>query len=295
MKAAAFDYARAESVPHALELLARHGDGARLLAGGQSLVPALNLRLLAPEILIDISHIGDLRGVQDHDGTLRIGALTRHADLLSSDLVAARHPLLREAVRHVAHAAIRNRGTIGGNLAHADPASELPACMLALDATIVVEGRSGERRIPAEAFFTGIYETALQPGEILTAVEIPAAPAGRTSGFLELARRNGDYALAGLACSAVLSDAGELRQVRLAYFSVGDRPMLAKSAAAALEGGAPSLEAVARARAALSQDLDPPDDLQATGAMRLHLAGVLLHRVLAGMVPGLRSRQGRAA
>jgi aerobic carbon-monoxide dehydrogenase medium subunit len=295
MKAAAFDYARAESLPHALELLARHGEGARLLAGGQSLVPALNLRLLTPEILIDISHLSDLRGVQDQDGMLRIGALTRHADLMSSELVSASQPLLREAVRHVAHAAIRNRGTIGGNLAHADPASELPACMLALDATIVAEGPDGERRIRAEDFFTGIYETALRSSEILTAVEVPPAAEGRNTGFLELARRNGDYALAGLACSATLSVSGEMSNVRLAYFSVGDRPTLAKSAATILTGAAPTLESVARARAALSQDLDPPDDLQATGAMRLHLAGVLLHRVLAAMVPGLGPAQGRAA
>ena len=284
MKAAAFAYVRAETVAHALDLLASHGDDAKLIAGGQSLVPALNLRLLSPSILVDIGRLTELAGiVATSDGGLRIGAMTRHAEVLSSPLVAARCPLLADAAAHVAHAAIRNRGTFGGSLAHADPASEFPACVLALGATIIVVGQGGERRIAAEAFFTGIYETALLAGEILVAVDIPPlAPSVRT-GFAELARRSGDYALAGLACRAGRDANGRLDDVRLAYFSVGDRPTLALGAAAALQGQTPGPVAYAAARVALASDLDPPDDLQATGAMRLHLAGVLLGRVLDAM------------
>src|SRR5688500_16201156 len=165
MKAAAFAYARATSVVHALELLSAHGDRAKVLSGGQSLMPAMNLRLISPELIVDIGELAELRGIAVAGGVVRIGALTRHVDLANSPEVAAHAPLLREAIGHVAHPAIRNRGTIGGSLAHADPASELPACMVALNATIVINGRSGERRIAAEDFFTGIYETALSSQE----------------------------------------------------------------------------------------------------------------------------------
>ena len=161
MKASAFAYARATSVANALDLLATHGDRAKVLSGGQSLMPAMNLRLISPELIVDIGELAELRGIAVRGDALVIGALTRHVDLLKSPDIAAHAPLLAEAVAHVAHPAIRNRGTIGGSLAHADPASELPACMLALGATIIVRGPGGERRIAAEEFFTGIYETAL--------------------------------------------------------------------------------------------------------------------------------------
>src|SRR5256885_6696947 len=178
MKASAFAYARATSVANALELLTAHGDRAKVLSGGQSLLPAMNLRLVAPELIIDIGELAELRGVVVEGGLLTIGALTRHADLLKSPEIATHAPLLTDAVAHIAHPAIRNRGTIGGSLAHADPASELPACMVALNATIIIRGRAGERRIPAEEFFTGIYETALSSQELLVAVELPV---GRTN------------------------------------------------------------------------------------------------------------------
>jgi aerobic carbon-monoxide dehydrogenase medium subunit len=248
MKAAAFDYVRAATVTEACQLLVRHGPDARLIAGGQSLLPAMNLRLAAPSLLVDIGRIAGLDAIEMRGDALRIGALARQETVLRDAVVARHVPLLIEALRHVAHPAIRARGTIGGNLAHADPASELPACMVALEAVIETESARGPRRIAAEDFFTGLFQTALEPDEVLTAVEIPlpAAPCF----FQEIVRRSGDYAIVGLAAAGP----------RLAFFSVGDRPLLH------LAGAALALE--------------PPNELQATGAMRLHLAGVLLHRAL---------------
>ena len=204
MKASAFAYVRATSISHALELLAAHGDKAKVLSGGQSLMPAMNLRLISPELIVDISEICELRGITRSGDILLIGALTRHVDLLKSPEIAAHSPLLTKAVAHVAHPAIRNRGTIGGSLAHADPASELPACMLALEATIIVCGQAGERRIPAKDFFKGVYETALLADELLVAVERPVARTDAAHFFHEFARRHGDYAIAGLAARAIV-------------------------------------------------------------------------------------------
>jgi carbon-monoxide dehydrogenase medium subunit len=248
MKAPAFEYVRVATVAEACASLAEHGPDARLLAGGQSLLPAMNLRLASPSVLIDIGRIAGLDGIEMRDGVLRIGALARHESVLRNAMVAQHVPLLTEALRHVAHPAIRSRGTFGGNLAHADPASELPACMLALNATIEATSPRGTRRIAAEDFFTGLFQTALEPDEMLTAAEIPLpAP---TWFFQEIARRSGDYAIVGLVASGT----------RLAFFSVADRPVLRQSTAVL--------------------DLDPPGDLQATGATRLHLAGVLRDRAL---------------
>lgn len=281
MKASAFSYARADSVADALRLLAMHGDGARILAGGQSLMPAMNLRLLAPDWLIDVGAIADLRGITRTDIAIRIGAGTRHVEIANSAEIAAHLPLLTQAIGQVAHPAIRNRGTLGGNLAHADPASELPACMLALNATVIVAGPAGERRIAADAFFTGIYETALRAGDLLVAVEIPLPPDDGVHFFHEFARRQGDYAIVGLAAQGLLK-AGVLSDLRLAFFAVGDRPTLAVNAARALEGK-PAPERLAAAQAVLADDLQPHDDQQATAKMRLHLAGVLLARCVASL------------
>src|SRR5271168_699189 len=222
MKASAFDYARASSVDNAIELLGQYGDRAKVLSGGQSLMPAMNLRLLAPELLVDIGALDELRGIIRQNGILSIGALTRHVDLLNSPDIAARAPLLKEAIAHVAHPAIRNRGTIGGSLAHADPASELPACVIALDATIVVRGPAGERRIAAEDFFLGIYETALSERELLVPVELPLPPSNAAHYFCEFARRRGDYAIVGLAAQAVVDDR-KFVDFRPAFFGVGDK------------------------------------------------------------------------
>jgi carbon-monoxide dehydrogenase medium subunit len=282
MKASAFSYARATSVGNALELLAAHGDGAKVLSGGQSLMPAMNLRLISPDLLVDIGDLDELRGIKLDRGTLRIGALTRHVEVANSPEIAAHAPLLTEAIAHVAHPAIRNRGTLGGSLAHADPASELPACMLALDATIIVRGRTGERRIAAVDFFTGIYETALSSDELLVAVELPVTGKDFTHFFHEFARRHGDYAIVGLAAQAVVQG-GTFAALRTALFAVGDRPVLAKAAARLIN--VPITPAVlSDASAALADELDPLEDQQASVAMRRHLAKVLLVRGVATLL-----------
>ena len=228
MKASAFAYARATSVVNALELLAAHDDKAKVLAGGQSLMPAMNLRLISPELIVDIGDLAELRGIVVKSDVLSIGALTRHADLLKSPEIAAHAPLLTDAIAHVAHPAIRNRGTIGGSLAHADPASELPACMVALDATIIVRGPHAERRVAAKEFFTGIYETVLSPQELLVAVEVPVARKGSAHFFHEFARRHGDYAIVGLAAQAIF-EGNLFVDLRLGFFAVGDKPLLAEA------------------------------------------------------------------
>ncbi len=288
MKAAAFDYAQVATIDEAVELLARHGVEAKLLAGGQSLLPALNLRLMSPELLIDIGGIASLRGMQVNGGTISIGALTRHADLLVSPEIAVHAPLLALAMPHIAHPAIRNRGTIGGSIANADPASELPACVLALGATLVVRSARGERRIAASDFFHGLYQTALEPDEMLTAVEFPAAQRDDRVWFHEFARRSGDYAIVGLAAQAKM--AGErISALRLAFFGVGERATLCPAASAILAGQDASPSTLVEAQAALSRALAPQNDGQASAATRLHLARVLLGRCigeLLGPMPG---------
>lgn len=279
MKAPAFAYAKPATVREALDLMARFGDEARVLAGGQSLMPALNMRLLEPPILIDINALPGLGDIRREGEVLRIGALVRHAQLADSDLVREHAPLLALAAPHIAHAAVRNRGTLGGSLAQADPAAEWPACVLALGATLGITSLERERRVAAADFFTGLYETALAPGQLLTHVEVPVADAGQRFAFEELARRKGDYAIAGIAAAANLED-GRLRDLRLACFGVSDLPVLAHAAAAACEGAAREPEIVARAQNALRADLQPRSDPTCSGATRMHLLGVLLARIL---------------
>ena len=274
MKASAFSYARATSVVNALELLGAHGDKAKVLSGGQSLMPAMNLRLISPELIVDIGEIAELRGIVVSGDVVTIGALTRHVDLTRSPEIAAHAPLLTEAIAHVAHPAIRNRGTLGGSLAHAAPASELPACMVALNATIVVRGQSGERRMAAEDFFRGIYETALSPQELLVAVELPVVQDNSGHFFHEFARRHSDYAIAGLAAQAIV-ERDVFADLRLAFFAVGDRPVLAK-AAKKLVNVTITPAVLSDASTALVQELAPHDDQQASASMRRHLAKVLL-------------------
>jgi carbon-monoxide dehydrogenase medium subunit len=265
-----------------LQLLAAHGDNAKVLSGGQSLMPAMNLRLISPEMIVDIGGITELRGIVVGGDILHIGALTRHVDLQRSAEIAAYAPLLVQAIAHVAHPAIRNRGTIGGSLAHADPAAELPACMLALDATIVVLGVGGERRIAAVDFFQGIFQTAMLAQDLLVAVELPLAKRGCVHFFHEFARRHGDYAIAGLAAHAEIED-GVFHNLKPALFAVGDRPVLARSAGRLLNV-ALTPELVSEVSGALGDELDPPDDQQASGAMRRHLARVLFARCVATML-----------
>ena len=278
MKAPAFDYVRPATLDDALALLARHGEDARPIAGGQSLLPALNLRLSQPKILIDIGRLPELGGITRDGHGLRLGALTRHADLLTSPAVAEAAPLLARAAAHIAHPAIRSRGTLGGSLANADPAAELPACALALGARLIAQGAArGRRTIEAEHFFTGLFATALAPDELLVAVELDPPEPGDAAGFAELARRSGDYAMVGLAAHRGRKDG-----LRLAYFSAGPVPVLARHAGAALDRDPADL---ATAIAALPRDLAPHDDLQASAATRLHLAGVLLRRVMNELAP----------
>jgi carbon-monoxide dehydrogenase medium subunit len=282
MKASAFAYARATSVGNALDLLAAHGDRAKVLSGGQSLMPAMNLRLISPELIVDIGEIAELRGIAVSGGVLTIGALTRHVDLARSSEIAAHAPLLTEAIAHVAHPAIRNKGTIGGSLAHADPASELPACMVALKATIIVRGPAGERRIAAEDFFTGIYETVLSAQELLVAVELPVAQKNSAHFFFEFARRHGDYAIAGLAAQAIVE--GEVfTELRPVFFAVGDRPVLAKAATKLVKTSITSA-VLSAASTALGEELDPQEDQQASASMRRHLAKVLLARCTSALL-----------
>jgi aerobic carbon-monoxide dehydrogenase medium subunit len=282
MKASAFSYARATSVVNALELLAAYGDRAKLLSGGQSLMPAMNLRLLAPELIIDIGQLNELRGIAVNGDVVRIGALTRHVEIERSTQLVSLTPLLTQAIAQIAHPAIRNRGTIGGSLAQADPASELPACMVALNATIIVTGPKGERRIAATDFFKGIYQTELSADEILIAVELRPAPKNAVHYFHEFARRQGDYAIAGLAAGAIRR--GErFGDLRMAFFAVGDRPVLAR-AAQALIGVAITPAVLTDAAAALGQELDPQDDQQGSAAMRKHLAKVLMARGVAALL-----------
>jgi carbon-monoxide dehydrogenase medium subunit len=269
VKPAPFAYKKARSVDEAVALLGEKD--ARLLAGGQSLIATLNMRLSAPALLIDINGIGGLDGIALKNNVVEIGALTRHAQAERSEMIARYAPLIARALPHIGHPAIRNRGTLGGSIAFADPAAELPACLLALGGEVVVTGPKGARRIAAEDFFKGLFETALGPQEIVTAIRVPAAQPQTRVGFAELARRHGDYAMVGLAATARAAGRSFVN-VRLGFFGVGNTPVRAKKAEAALERG--DVEA-----AVAALDLDPHDDVQATGAVKKHLAGVLLRRV----------------
>jgi carbon-monoxide dehydrogenase medium subunit len=278
VKPAPFAYTKARSVEDAVALLAQHGEDAKLLAGGQSLIATLNMRLSAPKILIDLNGIANLSGIDVKDGEVRIGAMARHTEIERSDTIVKHAPLIAMAVPHIAHPAIRNRGTIGGSIAFADPAAELPACLLALGGAVEIAGPKGKRVVAADDFFTGLYETALGADEMLTLIRLPVATSAARHGFAELSRRHGDYAVAGLAASAKV-DGGKLKDVRLAFFGVDLTPLRAKTAEAALAAG--DLD---KAVAALAADLDPPDAVQETGPVKKHLAGVLLRRVSAQLM-----------
>jgi carbon-monoxide dehydrogenase medium subunit len=278
MKAPPFAYARARSLAEAFDLLDAHGAGAKLLAGGQSLLAALNLRLSAPDILIDIGRIPELTGIRVAEDRVHIGALTTHAEIERSPVVAAHLPLLAQAAPHIAHPAIRNSGTLGGSVATADPAAEWPACCVALDAEVVIAAKSGSRRVRAREFFKGVYTTVLRPDEVLTGVEFPVRNGTHHSAFMELALRRGDYAIVGVAAVARNTN-GALAEVSLAYLGAGETPILARSAMAAAESGRPP----AAVAAALADDLQPASDLYTSAPTKLHLARVLTARALAAL------------
>jgi len=284
MKPAPFKYFRPRTRDEALSLLAEHGTDAKPLAGGQSLIPAMNFRLAMPAVLVDLNAISDMAFITAAKGGLRIGAMTRHAAVERSDAVRRSAPLLHEAMPFVAHAAIRTRGTLGGSLAHADPAAELPAVMLALNATIGVESPSGAREIPASDFFLGLFSTALQPGELVNEISIPA-PAGDGlrwgCSFQEFSRRHGDFGLAGVAVSIALDARGQCASVRIALIGVADRPMLAAAASQSLVGTAPAPDTIrAAAELAATTEIDPSSDIHASSDYRRHLARVLTRRAL---------------
>lgn len=279
MKAPAFDYVSAGSVSEAIAMRAAHGEDAIYLAGGHSVVPSLTLRLQAPSILIDISKIAELSGVELIDGWLRIGAMTRHVEVLKHPLIAKHAPLLAAAAPYVAHPAIRNRGTIGGSVALADPASEFPAMMLAIRAELEVVGPEGVRRMAADDFFQDLYETAMAPGEILRSILVPPLIEGTVFAFDELARRRGDYALVGAGLQLVIKE-GVVMAADIALFSVGHTPTRARNAQAAMMGKQLDTDAIAAAQSALSDDLDLSDEPQMPASMKLHLARVLVGRLL---------------
>jgi carbon-monoxide dehydrogenase medium subunit len=283
MKAPAFDYARPDTLAEVFALMGEHGDDARLLAGGQTLLATLNMRLSEPALLIDINRIHALKGIEVHEGVLRIGALATHRQIEESALVAQCAPLLAMAAPHIAHRAIRNRGTFGGSIAYADPAAEWPVCLVALEGFVVVRGVDGTRRIAARDFFVDLYTTDLRPGELITACELPVAEDADVFAFDELARRHGDYAIVGLAIAARRAAEG-FAHVRMSYLGMGNVPVRATRSEALLAGRALTDDAIDAAIATLKDELDPMGDLTNTAETKRHLACVLARRALASIV-----------
>jgi carbon-monoxide dehydrogenase medium subunit len=282
MKARNFRYVRPASLPEAYRILADADGEAVPVAGGQSLLAGLNMRLSSPKVLVDIANLTELTGESYADGIVRLGALTRHRELLSSEIVHQHLPLLRDAAPYIGHVAIRNRGTIGGSLAYADPAAELPACAVALGATLVLGSAKGEREVKAEDFFKGLFETDLRPGELIVAVKFPAVPAGTSTGIAELARRHGDFALAGVTAVATLR-ASTIETARVVYFGCVDRAKVAASVSKALSGVAAPLKNSSAYDAAIRKDLTPDDTPGLRANTKLHMAAVLTRRVLNAM------------
>jgi carbon-monoxide dehydrogenase medium subunit len=279
VKSAEFDYIKPASIDHALQILVQHGDDARIMAGGQTLLATLNMRLSEPAIIVDITGIPSLRGIRTVDDTLHIGALVTHTEIEESALIRQHAPMLSRAAPHIAHRAIRNAGTWGGSIAYADPAAEWPACLLALGGTVVAHGPRGERRIHADDFFVDLYTTSLAADEILVRCEIPAATNQQWSGFSELARRHGDYAIVGLAASAERSQ-DRLARVRLALMGVAATPFRARKTEARLEGQILDDSAIATAVNCLREEIDPFPDLTNSAAAKRQMAATLLARLL---------------
>jgi carbon-monoxide dehydrogenase medium subunit len=279
MKARNFSYIRPRSLEHAYRILQEGGGDAVPVAGGQSLLATLNMRLSAPKLLVDIADLKELAASSHSDTEIRLGALTRHRELLQSDIIRKRLPLLSQAASHVGHVAIRNRGTLAGSLAFADPAAELPACAVALGATLVLGSLAGEREVKAEDFFKGLFETDLRPGELIVAVKFPVPAAKTLAGFAELARRHGDFALVGLAAVATM-DGDRIESARLVYLGCVDRAKVAKNVSAAVAGLRLPVSDVTPIESAVGIDLSPDDMPGLRAATRLHMATVLTRRVL---------------
>jgi carbon-monoxide dehydrogenase medium subunit len=280
MKPAAFKYIAATSLAHALALKAEHGDEAKFLAGGQSLMPAMNFRLAQPAVLIDINGIADLAGIRISSATTRVGALTRYRALQRDETFARMFPLIGEALPHIAHPQIRTRGTIGGNLSHADPASELPAIALALRARFRAESAKQQRWVEASDFFVGALTTGLKPDEMLVEIELPLATPRTGACFMEIARRRGDFAIVGVATMVTLGERDECTDIRLTFCGVGETPIDASSAADALIGHQPTEGAIIDVAKSAQAMIDPGGSVHATADYQRHIAGVLTERTL---------------
>ena len=279
MKAPRFDYVRVSSVAEAAAQLRQHGDDARLLAGGQTLLATLNMRLSQPKVLLDITGIKELHGISVRQDYLRLGALVRHVEIERSETVARYLPLLTQAAPYLAHPAIRNRGTIGGSIALADPSAEWPVCTLAADGELVLSDGSSERRVMAGDFFLDLYQTDLRPDELVTAVEFPLPGPQRRFAFAELARRHGDYAIVGIAMAADVVG-GVLDDMRIVFLGVGNTPMRALGAEFALNGTRGEGPMLREAVGSLKEDIAPSNDLYTSAETKSHLAGVLLQRAM---------------
>jgi aerobic carbon-monoxide dehydrogenase medium subunit len=279
MKLPPFEYACPTSIAEAIALLAAHDGEAKPLAGGQSLVPMLAFRVASPSLLVDLRKLAELRQIRITQDGVALGAMARWRDILDDARLRTAHPLLVAAVEHVAHYQIRNRGTVGGSMAHADPAAEMPGIAVTCEAQIAVAGKAGARVIAAEDFFEGPLMTVLKPDEIITEIRLPLWPKGRRFGFQEFARRRGDFAMAAAAVFYD-DDGGKARNTHVGVIGVGDRPLRLPSVEAAVNGQKVDDGVIARAEAATSAAVDPRDDIHASGAYRKALVGVMVERAL---------------
>jgi len=280
MKLPPFDYASPATVAEAVALMAAHGEDAKLLAGGQSLVPMLAFRVTSPSLIVDLRKLDELRQIIISDQGVTLGAMVRWRDILEDARLRTAHPLLVTAVEHVAHYQIRNRGTVGGSVAHADPAAEMPGIAVTCDAEIAVAGQAGSRTIAAADFFRGPLMTALTPDEIIISVKLPPWPQGRHFGFQEFARRKGDFAIAGVALFHDRDNGGKVRDAHVGAIGMSDRPLRLAAAESALNGKIVDDITIAAAAAAARGGVDPPDDIHASGAYRRALIGTLVERAL---------------
>lgn len=279
MKSPPFSYKRVETIEQVFDLLDQYGEEARILAGGQSLMATLNMRLSAPKLLIDINNIKEMDQIKLENNKIVVGALTRHNKVANSIDIKKYTPLVSKALPHIAHHAIRNRGTFGGSIAFADPAAELPAVTLALEASFVLQSRNGVRTVLAKDFFLGLFDTALHQNEIIVAIEIPIIKEDENCSFIELSRRQGDYAMIGIAVQGTIKT-GIFSNMRLAFFGAGDRPLMAQKAIGILEGEKYTKEITNAVEESLSFDLDPLNDLNGPASMKMHLARVIASRAL---------------
>jgi len=280
MKPASFRYFAPTTIDETLALLSEHGDEAKILAGGQSLVPTMNFRLAMPAILIDINRLGELSYVESRNGNLALGALTRQRTLERDTQIAQFAPLVAETMPFVAHPQIRNRGTVGGSLAHADPAAELPAVMIALDAKFKLSSRSAERWFEARDFFTGLFSTVLAPNELLSEIVLPPMPPRTGWAFREVARRHGDFALAGVACTITLDARNVCANARIVLLGLSGQPVDARNAAKLLIGVEPTIDAIRAASESVNGSIDPSSDIHASADFRRQLAKTLTQRAL---------------